>query len=162
MSQEPLNTSIENFLGFLLPHSTHTAQNALAWALSLWLDQHYPSESAQASRAQALVQYEDWVGQTITAGQYQRRILSPQSPLPYPNADMQIVRSFAQKALAYLSGMPIDVGVRFLATLNGAWILLCPEAFIRNAPEFATSINTATTESDLIFLLERQLSLYLH
>lgn len=162
MTQEPFKVALENFLDFLLPYGIHTVLNALMVALSEWLNVYYPVESAQASRVQALVEYERWVGQTITAGQYQRRTLPPHTPLPYPYRDRQIELSFAQKVLGYLHGMPGDAGVRFLGTLNGAWMLSCPEVIIRNAPEFATSIEAATTEADLIFLLGRQLSLYLH
>src|SRR5262245_16692828 len=63
MPEELSKTTLEHFLNFLLPHSVHTGQNALIWALSLWLDEHYPSESARSFRTEALVQYESWVGQ---------------------------------------------------------------------------------------------------
>lgn len=158
----PSETDIHDFLTFLIPHSVSTVQNALIGALSQWLSVYYPVETARPSRVQAVGEYEGWIKQTIAAGKHQRHTLLPHTPLPYLNADKQIVQSFTQKALTYLYGVPVEDGVRFLAILNGAWILSCPEVIIRNAPEFATSITTAMTEADLIFLMTRQLSLYLY
>jgi hypothetical protein len=59
-----------------------------------------------------------------------------------------------------MRGLSFDQGLLFLAELWGRWILICPEAILRNSPEYASVVEPGYDKGKLIEQMLSYLDLY--
>jgi len=123
--------NINECLDLIALESVDTNFKVIIHTLAVWLDENYQAASNRFDKAFTLDAFESRVEWTTRTGQYQRKVLSQEYALPSALVSWEVAREKAEQILGFLRKLPLEDRVNFLADLTGAWILTCPEVFIR-------------------------------
>jgi hypothetical protein len=154
------NAQMSGLLELLSTNSVANVQNGLIHALGLWLEMYVKGAEVDRRKQEAYSTFVSSVWEVAKQRQYQRKVWPKSKPLPFPYNQLKVIEAISREVLREMKGLSFHQGLVFLAKLWGGWVLICPEAILRNSPEFASVIETVQDEDELIEQMLWYLDIY--
>jgi len=151
---------IYKLLDLLSSNGVANVQNGLILAIGLWLGRHVKGEAVESRTREAFSIFADTAIRVARQSQHRRKVWPEGKPLPFPNDQSKVQEAISKQVLRSIRGSSFEEGLNFFGELWGRWVLLCPEAIIRNSPEFANIAEATKNENELIEHMLRYLDLY--